>query len=117
MGSQAEIGVTTIRGKHFVTGGLYGERNGRGEIANMSDENMRRVLASLSGSDWSDYLITAVEDRIILQVNGITTIDMRDSKGERSGHIGLQLHGVGTTAAFKDIRIQPIEPAKANSQR
>ena len=113
IGSQAEIchvrGLPVLKGKDLVTGAIYGERNGRGVIADMPESLKPTILASTRKVDWSDYVITALGDRIAIEVNGYTTIDFRDAKGEKEGHFGLQLHhSGGTKISFKDIFIKEL---------
>ena len=67
-----------------------------------------RILESTRKVDWSDYVITALGDRIAIEVNGYTTIDFRDAKGEKEGYFGLQLHSKGTKISFKDIFIKEL---------
>jgi hypothetical protein len=112
IGSQAEIchirGLPLLKGKDLVTGAIAAEGNGRGVIADMSESLKPSILASTRKVDWSDYVITALGDRIAIEVNGYTTIDFRDAKGEKEGHFGLQLHGTGTKISFKDIFIKAL---------
>ena len=112
IGSQAEIchirGLPLLKGKDLVTGAIAAEGNGRGVIADMSESLKPSILASTRKVDWSDYVITALGDRIAIEVNGYTTIDFRDAKGEKEGHFGLQLHGKGTKISFKDIFIKAL---------
>jgi hypothetical protein len=112
IGSQAEIchvrGLRLLKGKDLVTGAIYGEGNRRGVIADMPESLKPRILASTRKVDWSDYVITALGDRIVIRVNGYTTIDFRDAKGEKEGHFGFQLHSGGTKISFKDLFIKEL---------
>ena len=80
IGYQADIG----RG---VWARLYHE-HGRGPL----DWRDRGEKAVKPG-EWNRYEILAVGDRIWTAVNGRLAVSIRDPKGERDGHIALQMHG------------------------
>lgn len=64
-----------------------------------------------AGGKWNVYEITARGDRLIIVLNGVQTVDVRDGK-HASGVIALQ-HGadaVGNTAVvkFRKVQIRPL---------
>ncbi|NOX53138.1 MAG: DUF1080 domain-containing protein [Planctomycetes bacterium] len=91
---------------------LYGERTGRGIIANVTPEVKAALEKAIHKDGWNEYVITAQGDHIVLELNGVKTVDIRDPKGARSGIIALQLHrGHNMTISFKDIRIKVLKSA------
>ncbi|MBT3212834.1 MAG: DUF1080 domain-containing protein, partial [Planctomycetaceae bacterium] len=72
-------------------------------IGEVGDKNQKLV-----DSEWNELTITAVGNRQIHQVNGITTMDLTDNHPEakRKGIIALQLHkGPPMKVEFKDIQL------------
>src|SRR5438876_68340 len=64
--------------------------------------------------DWNDYVIRSEGARIRLWLNGTLTVDYteKDDKIERTGIIGLQIHGGAKAKVYyKDIVIDEL-PAK-----
>ena len=80
IGYQADIG----RG---VWARLYHE-HGRGPL-----DWRDRGEKSVKPGEWNRYAILAVGDQIWTAVNGRLAVSIRDPKGERDGHIALQMHG------------------------
>ena len=65
--------------------------------------------------DWNEYVIRCEGPRIRLWLNGTLTVDFTetDEKIERTGVIGLQVHGGAKAKVFyKDVRIEELPPAK-----
>jgi Domain of Unknown Function (DUF1080) len=58
-----------------------------------------------AGGRWNTYEITAKGDRLVLMLNGITTVDVRDGK-LAEGHLALQW-GSGTIK-FRTLEIRPL---------
>ncbi len=92
------------------------------------DESRRRkVLAgphkqkveSLNKTGWNEYVIKAVDDRIVMQINGVTTVDYREPDPEiaaKDGKIAVQIHSGGPMEVrFKDIVIKPLPSTRAES--
>lgn len=89
---------------------LYGEKTGRGIIADTSDEVRAALEEAVHKDGWNEYVITAEGDHITLVLNGVTTVDIVDPEGADSGVIALQLHrGHDMTVSFKDILIKPLK--------
>ena len=75
-------------------------------VGEVGDKNQNLV-----DSEWNELTITAIGDRQIHQVNGITTMDLTDNHPEakRKGIIALQLHkGPPMKAEFKDIKLKRL---------
>ena len=75
-------------------------------VGEVGDKNQKLV-----DSEWNELTITAIGDRQIHQVNGITTMDLTDNHPEakRKGIIALQLHkGPPMKAEFKDIQLKRL---------
>jgi HEAT repeat protein len=78
-GYQADVG----RG---FWGKLYHE-HGRGKL-DWSNKGSKAV----KHGNWNRYEILAVDDCIWMAINGTLSVSIKDPKGERSGHIALQIH-------------------------
>jgi hypothetical protein len=95
--------------KHL--GILYGERTGRGIIHDLSPEMQAKVGEAFHKDGWNEYTIIAHGDHITQILNGVTTVDIDDPQGAKSGNIALQLHrNHDMEVSFKDILIKPIKP-------
>lgn len=89
---------------------LYGERTGRGIIVNLDEAMQKKVAEAVNKDGWNETVITAKGDHITTVLNGVTTVDIDDPKGAKSGIIALQLHrGQNMTISFKDIIIQELK--------
>jgi hypothetical protein len=128
---QANAGVQfrtkRIPDHHEVSG--YQADVGQGYWGALYDESRRnRVLAkpeeaviakTVKFDDWNEYTIRCEGPRIRLWLNGTLTVDYteEDDKIERSGIIGLQIHGGAKAQVFyKDIRIEEL-PAAPKSEK
>jgi hypothetical protein len=104
-GYQADAGQT-------YWGALYDESR-RNRVLVSPDP---KVLDGLVKSeDWNEYVIRCEGPRIRLWLNGNLTVDYTeaDEKIERSGIIGVQIHGGAKAKAFyKDIRIEELPAAR-----
>jgi len=100
-GYQADVG------QHYW-GALYDEFR-RNKILAQPDKGLIDKL--VNHDDWNEYVIRCEGPRIRLWLNGTLTVDYteKDDKIERSGIIGLQIHGGAKAKAFyKDIRIEEL---------
>jgi len=114
--------------KYF--GMLYGEGLGRGIMA----ERGQRVIfgadgkkqvagevgnaANLVAGEWNVLRIVAVGNRLIHQVNGVTTCDITDNDPGKltRGILALQLHaGPPMKAEFRNLRLRHLEGAEAQA--
>jgi hypothetical protein len=99
-GYQADIGE-----KYW--GCLYDESR-RDKILVQAPVELEKVLHK---DDWNTYVIRAVEDRITLTLNGVTTVDYRegDETIPRDGIIALQVHAGGPLRVeFRKLRIKEL---------
>jgi hypothetical protein len=101
IGYQADIGPT-------YWGNLYDESRRR---ANLAVADPKALDRALKPTDWNEYEIHAEGPRVVLKINGTTTVDYTetDSSIEPSGRIAVQLHsGPAFEVRFRDIRIQEL---------
>ncbi len=105
-------------------GMLYGEKYGsrgkiatRGQRVEITADGTVKQLGKVGNSDkltdweWNNIRIVAVGNRLIHQVNGVTTIDATDHHKDAlaSGVLGLQLHkGPPMRVEFKDLRLRKL---------
>ena len=123
-GYQADIDT----GGHRFMGILYGEKTGRGVIAERGqtlkiDEagkksavdkkfDNKKFLAALKKEDWNDYTIIANGNRLQHVINGIKTIDVTDNDKRKvaEGILAFQLHaGPPMKVQFKDIKLKVLK--------
>jgi len=98
-----------IADNHFL-GILYGERTGRGIIVDLNKKMQEKVADAINKDDWNEYVITVKGDHVTQVLNGITTVDIEDPEGAKTGIIALQLHkGQDMMISFKDIEIQELK--------
>lgn len=122
-GYQADIDT----GGHRYMGILYGEKTGRGIIAERGqtliigkDGKKKAVdrefdneafLKSIRKEDWNDYTIIAKGNRLQHIINGTKTIDVTDNDKRQvaEGILALQLHaGPPMKVQFKDIMLKDL---------
>lgn len=92
-------------------GALYDESR-RNKILAKPDPKVLEKL--VKHDDWNDYTIRCEGPRVRLWLNGTLTVDFTedDDKVERSGVIGLQVHGGAKAKVFyKSVIIEEL-PAK-----
>lgn len=123
-GYQADIDT----GGHRYIGILYGEKTGRGIIADRGQKvtideggnkevtgktcDNEEFLKSIKKEDWNDYTIIAKGDHLVHKVNGTVTVDVMDHHKEKvaEGILALQLHaGPPMKVQFKDIQLKVLE--------
>jgi hypothetical protein len=100
-GYQADVG------QHYW-GALYDESR-RNRILARPDRSVIEKL--VKHEEWNDYVIRCEGPRIRLWLNGTLTVDYteRDAKIERTGIIGLQIHGGAKAKVYyKDITIEEL---------
>ncbi|MBI3864590.1 MAG: DUF1080 domain-containing protein [Planctomycetia bacterium] len=99
-GYQADIGE-----KYW--GCLYDESR-RNKVLVQSPPELE---AKLRKDDWNSYVIRAQGDHIVLTVNGVTTVDYRETDDAiaREGIIALQVHSGGPLRVeFRSLRIREL---------
>ena len=86
--------------------GTFYEERRRGILQQYPKEKVGSVAKD---KDWNDYVITAMGDHITVSINGTVVNDLTDSKFEKTGVIGLQVHaGPPMEVRFKDVEIKPL---------
>ncbi len=103
-GYQADVG------QHYW-GALYDESRRNRVLAQPDRKLLEKVVRH---DDWNEYTIRCEGPRIRLWLNGELTVDYmeKDPKIDRTGIIGLQIHGGGRAKVFyKDIRIEELPAA------
>lgn len=102
-GYQADVGQS-------YWGALYDESR-RNKILVQPDAKL--IAEIVKADDWNEYTIRCEGPRIRLWLNGKLTVDYteKDDKIDRSGIIGLQIHGgAKAKASYKDIRLAELIP-------
>jgi hypothetical protein len=93
-------------------GALYDESR-RNKVLAKPDEKL--LAGVVKHGDWNEYTIRCEGPRVRLWLNGTPTVDYTeaDEKVERSGVIGLQIHGgAKARVSYKDIRIEELGAKK-----
>lgn len=103
-GYQADLGEN-------YWGCLYDEAR-RNRVLVKAPPELETVL-ELDG--WNEYAIRCEKDRVILKINGLTTVDYRedDAAIPRSGIVALQIHSGGPMEVqFAHLRIKDLSPTR-----
>lgn len=109
--SKAVTGYQADIGQQYW-GCLYDEHR-RNKILAQAPDELNTVLKK---DDWNSYVIRAVGNRIVMKVNGLTTVDYREHDADIAtrGIIALQIHsGPAMNIAFKNIRIREMDKTQA----
>jgi hypothetical protein len=105
------IGYQADIGQHYW-GALYDESR-RNKILMAPDKKV--IDKVVKHEDWNEYTIRCEGPRLRLWLNGTLTVDYteKDDKIERTGVIGLQVHGgAKTKVLYKDITIVELAQKK-----
>lgn len=66
------------------------------------------IAGALNRDGWNRFVITCIEDRITIELNGVPTVTFRDAT-DASGYIGIQHHGEdGQTYRFRNLFIKEL---------
>ncbi len=101
IGYQADIGQQ-------YWGALYDESRRKKVLAQPTKEVLDKIVKH---EDWNDYVIRCEGPRIRLWLNGTLTVDYTEKEEniDRTGIIGLQIHGGGKAKVYyKDIVIEEL---------
>lgn len=116
--------------KQEYFGMLYGEKTGRGIIATrgqqvLIDADGKKEVTGQVGDgtqliddEWNDLRIVAVGNRLIHQVNGVTTVDITDGSKDAmlKGALGLQLHaGAPMKVEFRNVLLRELKGDEAKA--
>ncbi len=83
-------------------GGVY-ETNGRSWVVKPTEE---QVKSWFKPGEWNEMTVSAHGPKLVVTVNGKTTVDITDEKGRLRGRLALQLHGGQEGLVyFKDLEI------------
>jgi len=109
-GPQVEIEASLEDGAE--AGYIYGEATGRGWL---TPEDRLIPHTTFRDGAWNHYRIRAVGPRIQTWINGQKVADLTHEEiyaNHRSGHIGLQVHGVGDEGPYevrwRNLRLTPL---------
>ncbi len=110
---------------------FFGMLFGRGKIARrwqrveVAADGTSKVLGEVGDRNqkldtmaWNELTIIAVGNRLVHQINGITTVDVTDNHpaAKRKGILAVQLHvGAPMTVELKDIRLRHLKGAEATA--
>jgi hypothetical protein len=109
-GYEAQINAT--HGDPVRTGSLY-PNPGLG-LAKYRDKITVLNNAPHKPDEWFTQEVIANGDRIIIKVNGKTTLDWHDPENRfKKGHFALQGHDPGTVVKFKKIEVKEL-PSREN---
>lgn len=102
-------------------GWIWPSTKGRSEAGFLEHETESKdafasatIANALNRNGWNRFVVTCIEDRITIEVNGVPTVAFRDST-DASGYIGIQHHGEdGQTYRFRNLFIKelPVVPAE-----
>jgi hypothetical protein len=105
IGYQADIG-------QGYWGALYDESRRNKVLAQPDRKLLEKIVKH---GDWNEYTIRCEGPRIRLWLNGTLTVDYteKDDKIERTGIIGLQVHGgAKAKVLYKEITIEELQTKK-----
>jgi hypothetical protein len=105
IGYQCDMGMAA--GKS-IWGALYDESRRKMFLVQGDHE---KLAEKVKADDWNDLVIRCEGPRVQIWVNGLQTVDYRetDEKIARSGIIGLQIHGgQPAEASYRNIRIKKL---------
>ena len=104
-GYQCDMGVI---GENNIWGWMYDESRRRKFLV---EAPQKPVVDHFKKDDWNEIVIRCEGPKIQISVNGVTTVDYteEDPEIERSGIIGLQVHGgPAQEASYRQIRIKSL---------
>jgi hypothetical protein len=105
IGFQADLGAGN-------DGALYDESRRRKILAKPSEELLK---SALKPGEWNDYRIRADGNHIQIWLNGVQTVDYRETDPDiaQQGIIAVQIHGNGKTIVrYKDLFVQVLPSPK-----
>ncbi|TWU39674.1 family 78 glycoside hydrolase catalytic domain [Novipirellula artificiosorum] len=66
------------------------------------------IANALDRNGWNRFVVTCIEDRITIELNGVPTVTFRDTT-DASGYLGIQHHGEqGQTYRFRNLFIKEL---------
>jgi hypothetical protein len=108
-GYEAQINAT--HGDPVRTGSLYPD--GRTKLKDHKKEICVMDVAPHKPDEWFTQEVTAVDNHIIIKVNGKVTVDWHDPDNTYTkGHFALQGHDPGTVVKFRKVEVKEIQAEK-----
>lgn len=102
VGLQAQIHAATD------VGGIY-DISGRGWLARPKKEDLEKHFHP---GKWNQLAVVAIGPRIVVQLNGQTTAELKNDPSSREGALGLQVHAKDDVQVqFKDIEVIELQTA------
>lgn len=95
------------------TGGLY-ETGGRGWVVKPSEAEIPKK--NYRPGEWTDLSLSANGGRVVVQINGVKTAELKNDPGRKKGRIGLQLHG-GQDMHVDFKAIEVLVPVSKDAQK
>ncbi len=90
-------------------GGLY-ETAGRKWVSQPKPQDVQKWF---NPQQWNDMTVSAHGGRIVVHVNSLKSVELKNDPGRKKGHFALQLHGgQDVNVQFKDIEILVPEKKK-----
>lgn len=108
-----------LYGEKFAKRGIIAQRNQRVSIDAAGKVSVTGSVGDktmLTDWTWNEARIVAVGNRLIHQINGVTTVDVTDSHPEAKskGILALQLHaGKPMRVEFRDLKLRHLSAADA----
>ncbi len=102
-----EIQIDPTDAPDRTTGSVYGYR--AADIA-------ARDAALNPAGEWNTFELLVEGERVQVFLNGVKINDFTNTDPNRSlqqGHVGLQNHGTGDEASFRNIRVKELSAARA----
>ena len=123
-GYQNEIAGNAAEAHIWHTSGTPSDPPGRGWIAEGTPEEQKAKNVSVvlnqskefteqirNDLGWNVLATVALDDHLITFLNGYKIVEMYDPAGERTGKLGLQLHGgADVDMWFYDFKVIEITP-------
>jgi len=107
-GFQNEIANNSKDSALWHTAGIVDDKMvpGRGWVVS-NDEIVEKVRNQ--NDEWNTTCTAAYGDRLVQMLNGFCTSDIIDEQCEKTGKLGLQMHGgADCKMFFKDFKVMPI---------
>ena len=112
-GYQNEIAGNDAEASIWHTAGTPNDPPGRGWLdrgdAAKTEARLKLVEELRSKDSWNTVCTCACGDHLVTFLNGFPIVDMLDPEGEKTGKLGLQLHGgADVDMWFRDFEVIPF---------
>ncbi|MGI5831629.1 MAG: 3-keto-disaccharide hydrolase [Thermoguttaceae bacterium] len=111
-GYQNEISGDSNEAHIWHTSGTPSDPPGRGWIAKEGEKPSSEFVEKIRNNlGWNVIATVALDDHLMTFLNGYKIVDMHDPIGEKTGKLGLQLHGSANVDMwFYDFQVIEITP-------